>query len=123
MSAQVIEDEAISVIDQSFQALRSSTAAFNMLLKFKHVHSREAINSHLMRKFNDVLVQYCKEVAYVHLPPSQFLYMILTKTQTEPCYVFAFKRTGVPFLCRWNTLMTPLRVGRANLHKISSSLQ
>lgn len=67
MSAQVIEDEAISIIDRSFKTLRSSTAAFNMLLKFKHVHSREAISSHLMRKFNDVLVQYCKEVSYVHL--------------------------------------------------------
>lgn len=65
VSAQVIEDEAISIIDQSFKALRSSMAAFNMLLKFKHVHSREAINTHLMRKFNDVLVQYCKEVPYL----------------------------------------------------------
>lgn len=62
VSDQVIEDEAISIIDQLFKTLRSSTAAFKMLLKFKHVHSREAINKHLMRKFSDVLVQYCKEV-------------------------------------------------------------
>lgn len=85
MSAQVIEDEAISIIDQSFKALRSSTAAFSMLLKFKHVHSQEAINSHLMRKFNDVLVQYCKEVPYVHLPPVTIILYDLTKTQTKPC--------------------------------------
>lgn len=64
VSAQVIEEEAISLIDQSFKTLHSSTAAFNMLLKFKHIQSREAINSHLMRKFDDVLVQFCKEVLY-----------------------------------------------------------
>lgn len=62
VSAQDIEDEAVSLIDGSFQTLRSSTAAFNMLLKFKHVRSREAINNHLGRKFDDVLVQFCKEV-------------------------------------------------------------
>lgn len=62
MLSQVIEEEAISIIDQSFKSLRSSTAAFKMLLKFKHVHARQAINRHLMKKFNDVLIQYCKEV-------------------------------------------------------------
>lgn len=64
---QVIEEEAISIIDQSFKTLRSSTSAFKMLLKFKHVHARQAINRHLMKKFNDVLIQYCKEVLHVHL--------------------------------------------------------
>lgn len=64
VSAQVIEEEAISIIDQSFKTLHSSTAAFNMLLKFKHIQSREAINSHLMKKFDDVLVQFCKEVLH-----------------------------------------------------------
>lgn len=33
-----------------------------MLLKFKHIRSREAINRQMMMKFNDILVQYCKEV-------------------------------------------------------------
>ncbi len=61
-SAQAIEGEAINFIDQSFKTLRSSAAAFDMLLKFKHIRSREAINNHLMRKFNDILAQYCKEV-------------------------------------------------------------
>lgn len=62
MSAQSIEEEAISIIDQSFKTLRSSTAAFDLLLKFKHIRSTEAINNHLMRKFNDILIQFCKEV-------------------------------------------------------------
>lgn len=59
---QDIEEEAVSLIDHSFMTLRSSTAAFNMLLKFKHIRSREAINSRLRRKFDDVLFQFCKEV-------------------------------------------------------------
>lgn len=61
-SCQDIEEEAISIIDHSFKTLRSSAAAFNMLLKFKNIRSREAINSHLMGKFDDVLVRFCKEV-------------------------------------------------------------
>ncbi|XP_031164939.2 dynein heavy chain 10, axonemal [Sander lucioperca] len=61
-TVQAIEGEAINFIDQSFKTLRSSAAAFDMLLKFKHIRSREAINNHLMRKFNDILAQYCKEV-------------------------------------------------------------
>nr|XP_046243361.1 dynein axonemal heavy chain 10 [Scatophagus argus] len=61
-AVQVIEEEAIDFIDQSFKTLRSSTAAFDMLLKFKHICSREVIKNHLMRRFDDVLTQYCKEV-------------------------------------------------------------
>ncbi|KAL7391500.1 hypothetical protein ABVT39_010104 [Epinephelus coioides] len=61
-TVQAIEAEAIIFIDQSFKTLRSSAAAFAMLLKFKHIRSRDAINNHLMRKFNDILAQFCKEV-------------------------------------------------------------
>uniref|UniRef100_A0A8C9TU55 Dynein axonemal heavy chain 10 n=1 Tax=Scleropages formosus TaxID=113540 RepID=A0A8C9TU55_SCLFO len=59
---QDIEGETITFIDQSFKTLRSAEAAFDMLLKFKHIRSRDAINSHMMKKFNDILAQYCKEV-------------------------------------------------------------
>lgn len=62
VSSQHIEEEAIGIIDHCFKTLRSSTTALDLLLKFKHIHTREAINSHLMRKFNDILVQFCKEV-------------------------------------------------------------
>ncbi|XP_077600352.1 dynein axonemal heavy chain 10-like [Stigmatopora nigra] len=57
-----IEREIIAFIDQSFKTLRSSTAAFEMLVKYKDIRSRPAINNHLMKKTNDVLAQYCKEV-------------------------------------------------------------
>ncbi|CAL9696600.1 unnamed protein product [Knipowitschia caucasica] len=61
-NVEAIEGDAIHFIDQSFKTLRSSSAAFDMLLKFKHIRTREAINSHLLHKFTDVLAQYSKEV-------------------------------------------------------------
>ena len=54
--------EAKRFIDESFKTLRSAEGAFDMLLKFKHIRSREAINKQMMRKFNDILSQYMKEV-------------------------------------------------------------
>ncbi|XP_077015711.1 dynein axonemal heavy chain 10 isoform X3 [Tamandua tetradactyla] len=62
----VIEKEAKNFIDESFKTLRSAEAAFDMLLKFKHIRSREAINRQMMMKFNDILAQYCKEVDIVN---------------------------------------------------------
>uniref|UniRef100_A0A2C9JWZ0 AAA+ ATPase domain-containing protein n=1 Tax=Biomphalaria glabrata TaxID=6526 RepID=A0A2C9JWZ0_BIOGL len=57
-----IENEAKSFIDESFQSLRSAEGAFDMLLNFRHLRSREAINNQMMQKFKDILVQYGKEV-------------------------------------------------------------
>ncbi|XP_004753142.1 dynein axonemal heavy chain 10 isoform X1 [Mustela putorius furo] len=62
----VIEKEAKHFIDESFKTLRSAEAAFDMLLKFKHIRSREAINRQMMMKFNDILAQYCKEIDIVN---------------------------------------------------------
>eukprot|EP00061_Rhincodon_typus_P013254 g39516.t1 len=59
---QLIEGEAKNFIDESFKNLRSAEAAFDMLLRFKHIRSREAINKQMMRKFNDILSQYSKEL-------------------------------------------------------------
>jgi len=58
----LIEDEAKRFIDASFKTLRSAEGAFEMLLNFKHIRSRESINSQMMRKFNDILAQFDKEV-------------------------------------------------------------
>lgn len=55
--------EAKRFIDESFKTLRSAEGAFDMLLKFKHIRSREAINAQMMQKFNDILAQYVKEVS------------------------------------------------------------
>lgn len=57
-----IENEARHFIDDSFKKLRSAEGAFDMLLNFRHIRSREAINSQMMKKFNDILVQFGKEV-------------------------------------------------------------
>ncbi|XP_053136194.1 dynein axonemal heavy chain 10 [Hemicordylus capensis] len=61
-----IEKEAKMFIDESFKTLRSAEAAFDMLLNFKHIRSREAINKQMMMKFNDILAQYCKELEIVN---------------------------------------------------------
>lgn len=59
---QDIEGEAIYFIDQTFKTLRSASVAFDMLLKFKHIRSRESLNKQMMMKFNDILAKYCLEV-------------------------------------------------------------
>lgn len=61
-----IEGEAKHFIDESFKTLRSAEGAFDMLLNFKHIRSREAINSQMMKKFNDILLQYGKEVCTIY---------------------------------------------------------
>lgn len=61
-----IDNEARHFIDDSFKTLRSAEGAFDMLLKFKHIRSREAINNQMMKKFNDILLQFGKEVGYSH---------------------------------------------------------
>ena len=57
-----IDNEAKHFIDDSFKTLRSAEGAFDMLLRFKHIRSREAINNQMMRKFNDIMLQFGKEV-------------------------------------------------------------
>lgn len=57
-----IEEEAKHFIDESFKTLRSAEGAFDMLLNFKHIRSRDAVNRQMMEKFNDILLQYAKEV-------------------------------------------------------------
>ncbi|KAM6297937.1 dynein axonemal heavy chain 10 [Aegotheles albertisi] len=61
----VIEEKTKKFIDESFKTLRSAEAAFDMLLKFKHICCRKAVHRQMMTKFNDILDQYCKEVENV----------------------------------------------------------
>jgi len=63
-----IDNEAKHFIDDSFKTLRSAEGAFDMLLKFKHIRSRETINNQMMRKFNDILLQFGKEVYTLRKP-------------------------------------------------------
>jgi dynein heavy chain, axonemal len=61
-----IETEAKVFINQSFKKLRSAEGAFDMLLRFKNIPSREAINNEMMKKFTDILAQYVKECDLMH---------------------------------------------------------
>lgn len=58
----VIEVEAKRFIDEAFKKLRSAEGAFDMLVRFKHVKSRQAINNQMMKKFGDILMQYDRQV-------------------------------------------------------------
>jgi len=60
-----IEDNTKMFINASFKKLRSAEGAFDMLLNFKKIKSREAINKQMMEKFSDIVSQYCREVEMV----------------------------------------------------------
>lgn len=59
---RLIEEEANSFINESFQSLRSAEGAFDMLHNFKHIRARDAINTTMMKKFNEILITFEKEV-------------------------------------------------------------
>lgn len=59
---KLIEEEANSFINESFLSLRSAEGAFDMLHNFKHMPARDAINSTMMKKFNEILATFEKEV-------------------------------------------------------------
>lgn len=61
---KMIEDEANSFINESFENLRSAEGAFDMLHNFKHIQARSSINETMMRKFDEILEQYGKEVRW-----------------------------------------------------------
>lgn len=68
-----IEKEAKGFIDKSFKNLRSAEAAFDLLLNFQHIRSREAINRQMMMKFSEILEQYMVEVGpFLNIHPISF---------------------------------------------------
>ncbi|KAL3287845.1 hypothetical protein HHI36_002303 [Cryptolaemus montrouzieri] len=60
-----LDMEAVNFIDQSFKILRSSEIALEMLIKFKHMETRQVILDRLMSKFDVILDQFMKEVLEV----------------------------------------------------------
>ena len=56
-----------SFINQSFQSLRSAEGAFDMLHNFKNIKSRDTINATMMKKFNEILTQFEREVENISL--------------------------------------------------------
>ena len=61
-----IESEAKRFIDESFKYLRSAEGAFDLLLKFQNIKSREVINQQMMNKLHEILKQYEKEVDQIN---------------------------------------------------------
>lgn len=59
---RLIEEEANSFINESFQSLRSAEGAFDMLHNFKNMHARDSINATMMEKFSEILSTFEKEV-------------------------------------------------------------
>ncbi|CAG2063989.1 unnamed protein product [Timema podura] len=64
---ELLENDAKYFIDDSFKVLRSSEEALEMLLKFKHIETRQAIQDQLMTKFDLVMLQFNKEIALIEL--------------------------------------------------------
>lgn len=62
---RLLENEAVSFIDQSFKTLRSAEGALEMLLKFKHLETRQIILDQLMLKFDVIMDQFIKEISVV----------------------------------------------------------
>ena len=60
-----IEERTKTFIDTSFQKLRSAEGAFDLLRDFQNIQSRDSINKQMMQKFDDILVQYTKELELV----------------------------------------------------------
>ena len=100
-----IENEARHFIDDSFKTLRSAEGAFDMLLNFRHIRSREAINSQMMKKFNDILVQFWKRGmsydAYYNIPAAC----------TPNSWPFLFKINCLPNLDLTSVLLACLPAG------------
>ena len=61
-----IEEETINFINESFKKLRSAEAAYDLFQKFKHIRSRKSINEEMMKRFNDILLQFTKEVGTIY---------------------------------------------------------
>ena len=92
-NVQRIEMEANTFIDESFKTLRSAEGAFDMLHNFKHIRSRDAINSTMMKKFNEILTQFEKEV--------RTLYTVNDKSYTRENFCgfcgFSMDRESFPY--------------------------
>eukprot|EP01083_Nonionella_stella_P249956 863753_1 len=61
-----IEERCKTLIDTSFQKLRSAEGAFDLLLDFKNIECRKSIQEQMMKKFRDILVQFGREIELVH---------------------------------------------------------
>jgi dynein heavy chain, axonemal len=57
------DGSCVHLIDNSFNKLKSSEGAFDLLNKFKNIKTRKSIEDQLGLKYTDVLIGYKNEVA------------------------------------------------------------
>lgn len=62
---KVLEAKAKYFINECFKILRSSEEALEMLLKFKHLETRESIQKQLMQKFDQIMDHFNKEIIQI----------------------------------------------------------
>jgi len=60
-----LEDQAKFYIDECFMVLISAESSVQMLLKFKDLKTRPAIQQQLLRKFDTIMQQFSKEIGHV----------------------------------------------------------
>ncbi|XP_065190514.1 dynein axonemal heavy chain 10-like [Sycon ciliatum] len=70
---RALEHSINDFIDKSFETLRSSEAAFDMLLNFKHVKTRKSISERVLAKKEEILAQFMKEVEAVRKLYNEYL--------------------------------------------------
>lgn len=62
LEVSYLENEAKFFIDECFMELISAEQALEVLLKFKSMKTREAIQKQLLTKFDLIMQQFCKEI-------------------------------------------------------------
>lgn len=75
---KILEGKAKYFINECFKILRSSEKALEMLLKFKHLETRESIEKQLMNKFDQIMDHFNKEVIMI-----EDMFMVSSRTTEE----------------------------------------
>jgi dynein heavy chain, axonemal len=63
---ETIETDVKLFIDRAFKNLRSVDGALKIVMNFRKIKSREAINAQMMGKFGDILAQFEKQVCFLY---------------------------------------------------------
>ena len=58
----IIEFDIRKFIDDVFKTVRSAEVAFETVMTFQHITTRESVGAVMKTKFSDVLEQYDKQV-------------------------------------------------------------
>ncbi|XP_049762425.1 dynein axonemal heavy chain 10-like [Schistocerca cancellata] len=102
---ELLENEAKYFIDECFKILRSSDDALDMLLKFKHIETREAIQKQLMLKFDHIMRQFNKEISAVEVEFTAFASYLNIARQMKAFEETKFEQWKASVIPNISTLM------------------